>query len=116
VLVRRVHAHPNEAKTCGVDLFIAKRQADQLAAAIRSPVPPEEEQDNAGIEVLGQCPRSTCLVGHGEIRCVDPVSFPGGSTLLSRGGESVGTVGPKLLRRPHVRVSMPRAARGGTQC
>ena len=44
------------------------RQADQLAVAVRSPIPPVEHQDGGRVQMLGERPGLIGLIGQGELR------------------------------------------------
>ena len=44
------------------------RQADQLAAAIRSPIATEKHQPDRCVQMVGQRPRDAGLIGESEVR------------------------------------------------
>lgn len=48
-------------------LLMAVRQAGQLAVAVGSPVPAEEHQEHACVQVISESPRFAGLVLEGEV-------------------------------------------------
>ncbi len=49
---RIVDADANNPAPRFSDLGMSLRQADQLAVAVRSPVPPQEQDQNGGVEMF----------------------------------------------------------------
>ena len=81
---------------------MASRQADRLAVAVRSPIASEEDEEGAGVEVVGEGPRTSGLIDERVIgdhvdhhRSAQDVCAPGwplSHPADERAGDGVGRV------------------------
>jgi len=75
LLLWGVDADSNNAGSGLGEIRVMLRQADQLAAAIRSPVSSEEEKDHGGVEMVCQLPAVSVLIDQRKIRRLHYRSF-----------------------------------------